>query len=64
MEPFVDFGLFEVLALIAGVGVIRRRKQQILRWAPAPIAGLLRRIIRDPDRSDHLKGAVDGKPTP
>jgi hypothetical protein len=64
MEPFVDFGLFEVLALIAGVGVIRRRKQQILRWVLAPIARLLRRIIRDPDRSDHWKGAVDGEPTP
>ena len=64
MEPFIDFGLFEVLALIAGVGVIRRRKHQILRWMPAPISRVLRRIIRDPDRSDHLKGAVDGKPTP
>ena len=64
MEPFIDFGLFEVLAVIAGIGAIRRRKHQILRWVPAPILGVLRRIIRDSHRSDPLKGAIDGKPTP
>jgi hypothetical protein len=64
MEPFFDFGLFEVLALIAAVGAIRRRKHQILRWLPARFLELLRYAMRDRHQSDELKGAFDGKPTP
>ncbi len=51
MEPFIDFGLFELLAVLAGIGAIRRRKHLILKWVPAPVVSFLRRVIpkdRDP----------------
>ena len=47
MEPFVDFGLFEVLAVVAGVRVLRRGRRVVSRWwaarglrrtRPAPVA--------------------------
>jgi hypothetical protein len=69
MEPFVDFGLFEVLAVVAGVRVLRRGRRVVSRWwaarglrrtRPAPVA------IGEPvGRGDdgQVKGDVDGHST-
>src|SRR6266508_5574667 len=61
MEPVFDFGLFELLALLAAAGVLRRRRDTILRFMPSWITA---RVGPRLDAwFDSTKGAVDGQST-